>query len=78
MRQITLYLTTPSLTFLFTTTSENSPLLFNGNKINREVLEKKKKEIFGLPTARAIDKIPTLEQYLFNYKNAKLPSDKGY
>lgn len=50
MKTLTLYLATPSLTFLFTTASDNTPL-FNGNgKVDREVLERKRAEIFSLPS----------------------------
>lgn len=76
---ITFYVIVPNGFTLFFNANDNPPQLFNGNgKVNREVLEKKRQEIFSLPGTRAIDKVPTLDQCLFNYKNAKVPSEKGH
>lgn len=71
MKTLTLYLGMPNLTFYFNATSDNTPL-FNGNgKVNREVLEKKKQEIFGqkqLPAGQAVANIPSIEECLANFR----------
>lgn len=71
---ITLYLeAAPNGLTLFLNASNDRPQLFNGNdKINRQVLEDKKQEIFGqrqLPAGQAVSNIPTLEECLANWRS---------
>ncbi len=72
MRTITLHLEMPNLTFLFTATSDNAPLFNSSSKVNREVVENKRKEIYGqgqqLTTRRAVTNIPSIESCLLNWR----------
>ena len=62
---ITLYVIIPNSFTLFFNASDNTSQLIDGNgKIDRGVLERKRKEIYSLPSARGVNEIPNITQLL--------------
>ena len=73
---ITLYVIVPNGFTLFFNVNDNTPQLFNGNgKVNREVLGRKREEIYGqrclLSANPNIARIPSIEDCLVRFHGIK-------